>query len=219
MDLEVTRKALHAAVAIIAVPGLLLVPLWIAVGLSALGTIVVMTTWWIDTRGRRHQVPGPVKPFHEGIEIALEKTMRHDEPFPWAALYYIMGLLLVALASDVLAVPLSIAFASYAVLGVGDSASALIGRAYGTHKIPWNPDKSWQGTAAGIGAGYPTAVLLASVFYWSIGAQFPPMMALVILLGTVAGMLFESLPLEDNFAIPVGSWMVMVPLAWVFGLL
>ncbi|MBI3818070.1 MAG: hypothetical protein HY286_05205 [Planctomycetes bacterium] len=44
--------------------------------------------------------------------------------------------------------PLRTAAGAWAILAIGDSMAALIGRSMGRNKLPWNPDKSWQGFAA-----------------------------------------------------------------------
>lgn len=61
---------------------------------------------------------------------------------------YPMAVLLI-----VLLFPLRIAAAAWAILALGDSMAALVGRATGTIKLPWNRDKSLQGLVAFIGFG------------------------------------------------------------------
>ncbi|MFN0206158.1 MAG: hypothetical protein ACKVS6_07570 [Planctomycetota bacterium] len=48
----------------------------------------------------------------------------------------------------VLLFPMRTAAAAWAVLAFGDAMAALIGRAYGTNKLPWNREKSLQGLLA-----------------------------------------------------------------------
>ncbi|MBL8693566.1 MAG: hypothetical protein JNJ88_05655 [Planctomycetes bacterium] len=44
--------------------------------------------------------------------------------------------------------PLRAAAGAWAVLALGDAMAALVGRTWGSSKLPWNRDKSWQGLAA-----------------------------------------------------------------------
>lgn len=217
MDREFKRKIVHTVAAVAAVPFLLFLPVWAGIVLTIIGLGVIAVVWRLEGRGE--QVKGPAGQGQHLIARALENTMRPEERFPWAPFYFMAGLLGVATISEVADLPLSIAFAAYAVLGIGDTASALIGKAYGSLEIPWNPKKSWEGTGAGIGAAYPWAILLATTFYAWTDAIFPPHMYWVILVGTVVGMLVETLPGEDNFTIPFSSWVAMVLLAWPVGLL
>jgi hypothetical protein len=48
----------------------------------------------------------------------------------------------------VLCFPLRTAAAAWAVLALGDAMAALVGRAYGSAKLPWNREKSLQGLIA-----------------------------------------------------------------------
>lgn len=216
MDREIKRKILHATAALAAVPFLLFLDLvwgWIIAGV---GLAAIAIVWHLEQRGQ--QLRGPARQGQEMLARTMENTMRPEERFPWAPYYFVGGLVLVATASDLLGIPLSIVFAAYAVLGIGDAASALIGKAYGSLEIPWNRDKSWEGTGAGLGAAYPWALLLASIYYVSLGQTFPAHLYGVVLAGSVVGMLVETLPGEDNLTIPVTSWAAMAVLGWGLGL-
>jgi dolichol kinase len=54
----------------------------------------------------------------------------------------------VAVLMLVLLFPMRVAAGAWAVLAVGDAVAALVGRAIGTVKLPWNRDKSLQGMLA-----------------------------------------------------------------------
>ena len=216
MDREVKRKILHAVSAVAAVPFLLFFSFLLGVAMALLGVAVITLVWALERRGR--QLKGPAAHGQELIARTMENTMREGEEYPWASIYFLAGLLLVAGLSEAFAVPLSMAFAAYAVLGIGDSASALIGKAYGTLSIPWNRKKSWEGTGAGVGAAYPWALMLATIFYLVQGTPFPGHMAWIIFVGTLVGMFAETLPGQDNFTIPVASWAAMWGLAATVGL-
>jgi hypothetical protein len=134
LDLEVKRKILHASAAVLAVPFLLLFDLLIGVAVALAGLAVIWLVWYLEDRGE--ELEGPVGEGQRAIAKTMDETMRPEETFPWAPFYFVGGLVLVAVLSDWLAIPLSIAFAAYAVLGIGDAAGALIGKAYGSVAIP-----------------------------------------------------------------------------------
>lgn len=79
---------------------------------------------------------------------AAPKIFRPDEgTFAGVRAYPMAVLCLVILF------PLRIAAGAWAILAVGDSMAALVGRSWGTRKLPWNRDKSWQGLLAFVGFG------------------------------------------------------------------
>jgi dolichol kinase len=96
------------------------------------------------------------------------------------------------------------------VLCVGDGVADLVGRRFGRTRIPWNADKSVQGTLALIGSSFVVSVaygaLFASCGAWSGGAGFVLAAAVVAL---VAG-LVESLPIRewDNVTVSVACLLV-----------
>lgn len=89
----------------------------------------------------------------------------------------------------------------------GDGFADIVGRRFGAHKLPWNPRKSWAGSAAMFAFGFPVALGAAQLFSalgfyecdtWSTAAR----VALISLGAT----LVESLPLpgvlDDNVTVP-----------------
>ncbi|MEM4195851.1 MAG: phosphatidate cytidylyltransferase, partial [Methanothermobacter sp.] len=92
---------------------------------------------------------------------------------------------------------ISVASASVIILTLGDSLSTIIGREYGSHPLPFNPDKSIEGSAAFLLAGF-----LGALFF------LDPITALT---GAIAGMLVEAYtPVEDNITIPIGAGAMML---------
>ena len=85
-------------------------------------------------------------------------------------------------------------------LSLGDTAAALFGKQFGTHKIFWNKGKSWEGFAA-----FAAVTFIGSYVF----AIFFPQFAIVkpITLALIAGFFgafVESLPIvDDNFMIPI----------------
>lgn len=223
MDREVKRKIIHAAAAILAVPFLLLFRLIIGIVVALIGLGLIALIWHLEDRGQ--EIGGPAGHGQRVLAKTMGETMRPEETFPWAPFYFVGGLVAVAIGSKALGIPLSLAFAAYAVLGIGDAASSLIGRAYGSLSVPWNEAMSWEGTAAGIAAAYPWALMLAGVYHLWIASpdigdslRFPLHLVWIVFVGTVAGMLAETVDGEDNLIIPIVSWTAMALAAWSVGL-
>lgn len=200
---EMRRKVLHIGTAIGAVPLLLLLPFFVSLGLAVTGIIVITLTWAIE----RRRVPPEFKgPLHESLARVLEKTRRPQEDFPWSPVLYTVSLILIGLSHEFFGLSWALAFAAYAILGIGDAASALVGVAYGRRKLLWNPRKSAEGTLAGMAAGFFAGGLMAMVPYLFTGMVIPPLLLPVVLLGACAGALAETIPnTEDNFVVPLAA--------------
>lgn len=213
---EMRRKVLHVVVAIVAVPTVLLLPFFVAAGIALLGIVVVSLTWAIERRRMPDTLKGPL---HDELADVLERTRRQGEDFPWSPVLYTASLILIGLAHEYLGLSASLAFAAYAILGIGDAASALVGVAYGRVRLAWNRRKSVEGTLAGAVAGFLAGAVMATVPYVVAGLVVPPTLYLVVLAGAVAGALAETLPrVEDNFVVPLASALVMFAAAGAIGL-
>jgi dolichol kinase len=143
---ELRRKVLHVVTAIGAVPLLLLLPFVFSLALAIAGILVVTLTWGIE----RRRIPPELKgPLHDPLAKVLHDTRRPNEDFPWSPVLYTVSLILVGLAHEMFGLPRAIQFGAYAILGIGDAASALVGVAYGRTKLAWNRTKSvearWPG--------------------------------------------------------------------------
>lgn len=127
------------------------------------------------------------------IDLTERPEVIRDAPGKGALSFFLGSLLaLIFFGFDV-----GIASASIAVLALGDSASTLVGRNFGWHKIQYNRSKSWEGTLGGL----VLATVGASLLLW-------PELALV---GAIGGMFIESLPLktDDNITVPLGAGTAM----------
>ncbi len=92
--------------------------------------------------------------------------------------------------------PYEVSTAVILILAFADSAATLVGRAWGTRRIPYNRSKSVQGSVAAFMVAY-----LCSTIY------FPLMVAVVA--ATVSS-LIESLPIrDDNITVPVGTGIIL----------
>ena len=122
-----------------------------------------------------------------GIEGWLNTVGRVGETPGEGPLYNALGILfaLGLLRSDPLA-----AVAVILMFGLGDGFATYVGTTYGKHKLPWNKNKTMEGTL-GFMAGAMCAILIMPV----------P----AIVLGAVLGAIVESSPLKinDNITLPV----------------
>jgi uncharacterized protein (TIGR00297 family) len=107
-----------------------------------------------------------------------------------------------------------IAAAIWAIMGFGDGSAALIGSIYGKHKLPWNREKSYEGSLSYIIFGSAGACLLC---WWTSLGKGAPLypdyynFIIVPIVVTVFSALLESYPtkLDDNFTIPIiGSFLM-----------
>ena len=200
---EIRRKVLHVVTAVVAVPLLLLLPFLASLALAVAGIIAIALTWGIERRSIPPELKGPL---HEPLAQVLEKTRRPHEDFPWSPVLYTFSLILIGLAHELFGLSWALAFAAYAILGIGDAASALVGVAYGRNKLPWNRKKSVEGTVAGFAAGFLAGAVMASIPYVVAGMTLPALLFPVLVVGAVAGALAETIPgVEDNFVVPLSA--------------
>jgi len=212
MRFELKRKVLHVVVAVIAIPLLLLLPVGVVLSLGVAGIVVITLVWAIEQR----LVEGHPRlaPLHKPLENVLRATRRPTENYPWSPVLYTAALLLIALAHVKLGLSWAIAFAAFAILGLGDAASALVGVAYGRRKLPWNRRKSLEGTMAGFVAGAMAGLVMAGIPFAFAGVVMPPPFFGIVLAGAAAGALAETIPrVEDNLVVPLASALVMFALA------
>ena len=99
--------------------------------------------------------------------------------------------------------------AGWAALAIGDSFANMAGRRWGRARLPWNPKKSWVGTAAFLAVSIPSCY---GALLWH-GAWAPALMFCASM-AMLAGAVVESLPavLNDNLTLPIVSSSV---LAWL----
>lgn len=200
MNSELRRQLIHLASGLFAVPVPFLGPRWGVV----LAAIAVFTNWVILPM--------------TGIDRAL---MRDGEKFVNGIRHYPLAVLVALVA-----LPLHLALAAWAILAVGDAFSNLVGRAYGRVKLPWHRKKSWAGTFGFFATAMPAAAAMAafcqhhapnqSFLAMHVDSGIAAPMALpTLLLATGAGALVaaiaESLPisLDDNLSVTFGGGLAM----------
>lgn len=122
-----------------------------------------------------------------GIEGWLKKVGRVGETPGEGPLYNALGILF---ALGMLRSNPTAAIAVILMFGLGDGFATYIGTTHGKHKLPWNKNKTMEGTL-GFMAG-----AMCAIFIMPVPA---------IILGAVLGAIVESLPLKlnDNITLPV----------------
>jgi uncharacterized protein (TIGR00297 family) len=103
---------------------------------------------------------------------------------------------------------LDIVAAAWGVLAAGDGFATLVGRPFGRTRLPWNPDKSVEGTVAFIVFGSAAGVLLA------LWVRTPGSVAFATTAPIVAAIiaaLVETIPvrLDDNISVPFAAGLTL----------
>jgi dolichol kinase len=124
-----------------------------------------------------------------GIDEWLKNVGREGEIPGEGALYNALGILFtIGLLRNDSAAVISVIL----ILALGDGFATYVGTSYGRHKLPWNKNKTWEGTI-GFAAGAICALFAMPI----------PATILIVVLATI----IESLPLKvnDNITLPVVS--------------
>lgn len=101
--------------------------------------------------------------------------------------------------------PRDIACCAFAVMLIGDTAAALIGRRWGKHKLV--NGKSAEGVIAFIIFSLPVAIFFGMVFGW--GGIMYAQAVMGIILAAVAELFQRQLHLDDNLALPIIAGLAM----------
>jgi len=107
-----------------------------------------------------------------------------------------------------------VAAAAWGILAFGDGMAALVGRAVGRAKLPWNPDKSWAGTLAYVVCGTAGA---ATLLLWTPpepGRYELTFAVAVCFAASLLAAILESLPqgLDDNLGVPLIAGLFLLAL-------
>jgi dolichol kinase len=124
-----------------------------------------------------------------GIQETLRNVGREGEIPGEGALYNALGILFaIGLLRNDQAAVISVIL----ILALGDGFATYIGTSYGRHKLPWNKNKTLEGTI-GFAAGA----------IWALVAMPIPVTILIVVLA----MIIESVPMRvnDNLILPVVS--------------
>jgi uncharacterized protein (TIGR00297 family) len=129
--------------------------------------------------------------------------------FPLGIVLYPIAVLLLIL---IFPHRMDIVAATWGILAFGDGFATIVGSRWRDSKLPWNGDKTWQGTAAFIVAGSVSGVFLA---WWTRPAVQPePAIAFLVaapVASAIAAGFVESIPirLDDNITVPAIAAMTM----------
>jgi dolichol kinase len=176
---ETTRKTVHVISNLSAC-----VLIWIF-GIQTLSYFVLVGTYvgilLMHMTMNRIKIPG--------IEQWVKNVGREGENPGEGALYNALGILF---AIGILRNDVAAAIAVILILALGDGLATFVGTEYGRHKLPWNRNKSLEGTL-GFSAGAMCALFVMPV---------PATILIVVLAAFI-----ESLPIKvnDNIALPVAS--------------
>ena len=179
---EALRKATHIGMGLLAFTLRWLGPFWAAAlaGVALLNNLFVL-----------HRIGG-------------KRLWRDAEHQAGGALGIVLYPLTVLLLILVFYRRLEVAAAAWGILAFGDGMATVAGMAFGRRKLPWNPAKSWAGSAAYVVCGTLAA---AALLVWTApGREYSWAFALAA--GGAAALLaaaLESLPqgLDDNLGVPL----------------
>lgn len=179
MDREILRQLIHASGIFILILGLFL-KIEVLILLCVIMVVFVEMVFVLDKY--------IYIPFFSEI-LSVCKRSEDERGF----LYFFLGIILTLL---IFSFNISIAYAAILMLLIGDSASTIIGRKYGKHKLPLKKLKSFEGTLAFFVVGFICTLIF-----------FPPQIAFI---GALAGALTEAYsPVDDNMPIPLISGLVI----------
>ncbi|MGH9313929.1 MAG: DUF92 domain-containing protein, partial [Vicinamibacterales bacterium] len=138
-----------------------------------------------------------------GRRLYRQEDVRRGAPI--GILLYPLSVLLLVL---VFPNRLDIVAAAWGVMAAGDGFATIVGRALGRTPLPWNRDKTAEGTAAFIVAGSAAGVFLA---WWVRPAVMPaPAIAFALaapIAAAIVAALVETIPvrLDDNISVPASA--------------
>lgn len=173
---EMIRQFIHMALGILFIAMLFLLGRHALLVFTFFAVILGSLLINMYMQGRRLAVVDAVR----GLE-------RGEVAFPgYGSAWYMVGMLVLA---SFLTEPAKIASGIF-LLGISDGVSTLVG-IYGRHKLPFNPRKSWEGSAA---------FFATALFTW---VWIGPVALPLALIASVV----ESLPLpwDDNVLVPLAT--------------
>jgi uncharacterized protein (TIGR00297 family) len=124
---------------------------------------------------------------------------------PTGILFYPLAVLLLIL---VFRARLDIVAAAWAILALGDGAATLVGRRFGRTRIPWNPDKTWEGTLAFVICASAGAMLLCWLTQPNVDSPQSPWFVFgAPFVAALVAALVETVPvrLDDNLSVPFAA--------------
>jgi uncharacterized protein (TIGR00297 family) len=193
---EVLRKATHIGMGLIAFSLRFLGPFWSALLAAAalLNNLFVL-----------HRIGG-------------KRLWRDAEHQAGGALGIVLYPLTVLLLILVFYRRLEVAAAAWGILAFGDGMATVFGMTWGRRKLPWNPAKSWAGSAAYVAFGTLAA---AALLTWT-APERRYSWAFALVAGGAAALLaaaLESVPqgLDDNLGVPLVAGIFLFGMALTHG--
>ncbi len=141
----------------------------------------------------------------------IYRKQDHERGYPIGILLYPLSVLILIL---LLPAHLYIVAAAWGIMAWGDGFASIVGRKYGTTKLPWNSNRSYAGTIAFMLIGGLAAVFFT---YWTWKQPTEPLLWYVIaipLLATMLAAILETIPagIDDNITVPIAAGLFMFAL-------
>ena len=180
---DILRELIHAAGFFVPV-----IALVVGVPIVAVSIIIILSLYtaseYLRTEGKKMPVINSITR-HAASQIELYQLV-------FAPVYFALGILF-----TLLVFPIKVSSAAIAIFALGDSTASIFGRYFSRTPLPFNRDKSLEGSVA----GFFFAFLAGSVF-------ISPLPALA---GAAVAMFVEYLPqpINDNLLIPLCTGLVL----------
>jgi dolichol kinase len=231
---ELRRKLVHLSGLLVIIPLIYLDREWLLKILAFLVAGMLFLYWWVDLRKqRRGQIKNLIAGFFETVYLdgpannaeaeraeegffrgIIDNVMRrNDRVIFLASVYFFLGMLISLIFFSREALVFGII-----ALCIGDSAAALVGKAWqawrwpSLGRIPWDKSKTFAGSF-----GFLAFTFLACFVFLYIFPNFIPLgwIRAGLIAGAV-GAFVETIPfVNDNFSIPVAvSWAIWTALSF-----
>ncbi len=178
---ELRRKGVH--VCSLFVPFLAGVHFLLTLKILIVTTILYMASEWARLNGARF----PVLSFFTGVCVRSSERRR----FALAPITLALGVVLSLIFFSEL-----IAYVTIAILACADSMATIIGKFYGRLKIPYNRNKSVEGSMA-----FFVTALICALFFLPLKTA---------LIASFVSCIIETIPFKfDNISIPLGTGLIL----------
>ena len=186
MDKEILRQLIHASGIFILILGIFLNPQV----LILLCIIMLVFAEMVFILDKHYYIPI--------FSTILSVCKRRDDERGF--LYFFIGIIATLY---IFSFNMAIADSGILMLIIGDSASTIVGRRFGRHKLPFKDLKSFEGSIAFLVVGFLSALTLLPL--------------LPALIGALVGAITEAYsPIDDNIPVPIISALAMtVVIYWL----
>jgi len=175
MDREILRQIIHASGIFILVLGIFLKPT-VLILLCIITLVFAEIVFILD---KYHYIPI--------FSTILDNCKRIEDERGF--LYFFIGIIATLF---IFSFNIAIAYSGILMLLLGDSASTIVGRKFGKHKLPLKSKKSVEGTLTFVLVGFLSTLTLLPI--------------LPSLIGALVGAITEAYsPIDDNIPVPIIS--------------